>query len=202
MKKIGAIIFVLFLCVKTVFASGFPWELKKNENGIEVSVRKVEGSPILEYKASMIVETGLEKVLAFYEEGQRMPEWFYQCVESRLLEEKSPNEKILYFVIDLPWPVKNRDSVYHRVRSQDPATGAVEFVISAVPDYLPEQDGRVRTPALKGIWRFTPLPDGRTEVYYQQHSDAGGHIPAALVNKLAVSIPYNSFFNFRKLLSE
>ncbi len=57
-------------------------------------------------------------------------------------------------------------------------------------------------PYLKGLWRFTPLGDGRTEMYYQQHSEVGGHIPAWLVNKLAVNIPFNSLERFRDLLSK
>ena len=186
----------------SIFAREFPWELKKDTEGIQVHVRKVEGSPILEYNGIVIVAAGVERVVAFYENEKRMPEWFHQCIESRLLETRSPDEKILYTAIDLPWPVKDRDSVYRRVHSKDPATGGVEYKISALPELLPPQDGRIRTPMLKGLWRFTPLADSRTEIYYQQHADVGGHIPALLVNQLAVNIPFNSLKNFRKKLFE
>ncbi|MBI3306502.1 MAG: START domain-containing protein [Candidatus Omnitrophica bacterium] len=191
----------LFLFSQIVFAKEFPWELKKNEAGIEVHVRKVEGSPILEYKGRMTVDASLEQVIAFYDEN-RMTEWFHQCVESRFLEDRGPDEKVLYFVIDLPWPVKDRDLGYRRLRSVDPATGVVEYHISALPDIYPKQQGRIRMPSLKGIWRFTPLEGGKTEIYYQQHSDVGGHIPAVLVNRLAVDIPFNSLSNFRRLLTQ
>jgi hypothetical protein len=213
--------FLLSCACSNVFAAEHPWELKKDEDGIQVHVRPVEGSDILEYKGVTVVDAGLDALIAFYEKEKRMPEWFHQCVEADLLEAKTPaldsnnperlrpeldapvrsEEKVLYFVISMPWPVKDRDSVYRRIRSQDPATGAIEYKVSAVPNFYPEQKGRIRMPYLKGFWRFTPLQDGRTEVYYQQHSEVGGHIPAWLVNKLAVNIPFESLDNFRRILT-
>jgi len=184
----------------SVFAAEFPWELKKNEDGIRVDVRKVEGSSILEYKGTVIVDAGLEAVARLFEEDGRMTEWFHQCSEARLIKANTPEDKVLYFVISMPWPVKDRDLVFRRVRSKDPASRAVEYRTSSLPGVYPEQGGKVRMPYLKGLWRFTPLADGRTKIYYQQHSEVGGHIPAWLVNKLAVNIPFNSLAHFRRLL--
>ena len=100
----------------------------------------------------------------------------------------------------MPWPVTDRDVVFRRVRVNDPVTGVVRYETSAVPHDYPEQPGKVRMPFLKGLWRFTPLAKGRTEIDYQQHSEVGGHIPDWLVNKLAVNIPFNSLSHFRQLL--
>jgi hypothetical protein len=181
-------------------AAEYPWKVKKDEDGIRVSVRKVEGSSILEYKGTVVVDASPEAVVRLFEEDGRMPEWFHQCTEVRLLRANSPEDKALYFVISMPWPVKDRDLVFRRVRSRDPATGSVEYRTSSLSEVYPEQDGKVRMPYLKGLWRFTPLGDGRTEIYYQQHSEVGGHIPNWLVNKLAVNIPFNSLSRFRRLL--
>ena len=237
---------VLFFAVFSAVASSAvaaesPWELKKNADGIQVSVRKVEGSPILEYKGTVVLDVGLEAAVRLFEEDSRMTEWFHQCSEARLVKTNTPaldsnnpvrfrqeldapvrsEDKILYFVISMPWPVKDRDLVFRRVRSApgfgqteyshggtkespvrsaDPVTQTVEYRTSSLPKDYPEQKGKVRMPYLKGLWRFTPLPGGRTEMYYQQHSEVGGHIPAWLVNKLSVNIPFNSLSRFRQLL--
>jgi START domain len=204
MKKciLNGILFVVLLVAVSspTVAAEYPWEIKKDEDGIRVSVRKVEGSSILEYKGTVVVDSGPEAVVRLFEEDERMPEWFHQCSESRLIRADSLEDKVLYFVISMPWPVQDRDLVFRRVRSQDTATGAVEYRTSSLPEVYPEQDGKVRMPYLNGFWRFTPLGDGRTEIYYQQHSEVGGHIPAWLVNKLAVNIPFNSLSHFRQLL--
>jgi hypothetical protein len=203
MKKListGIFLGVLLAAASSAVAAEFPWQLKKNEDGIRAEVRKVEGSSILEYKGTVVVNADPEAAVRLFEEDRRIPEWFHQCSEARLIQAITPEEKVLYFVIAMPWPVKDRDLVFRRVRSQDPATGAVEYGTSALPEATPEQPGKVRMPYIKGLWRFTPLGDGRTEITYQQHSEVGGHIPAWLVNKLAVNIPFNSLFRFRELL--
>ena len=191
-----------FLLSPFLHAEEYPWQLKKDSDGIPVHVREVEGSPILEFKGTVVVDRPIKDVIDFYEQAERMPEWFHQCQESKLLETKSEDDKILYFSLDLPWPVKDRDAVYERVRTTDASTGVIEYHSSALPDYSPKHDGRVRMPMVKGFWRFTPLDAGRTEVYYQQHGDVGGHIPAWLVNQLAVNIPFNSLQHFRDHLTK
>ena len=193
---------LLFLFSPQLLAKEFPWQPKKNEDGIRVEVRKVESSPYLEYRGMMVLDVPLEQVIALYEDAPRMTEWFHQCIASEELEKKSPEDRILYFAIDLPWPVQDRDVVYRRVRHQDPQTGTIEYQASALGNIYKEQPDRLRMPEIKGLWRFTPLGGGRTGVYHQQHGDAGGFIPPWLVNQLAVNIPFNSLSNFRKLLTE
>ncbi len=197
MKKILVMGLAVLLSASPAQAEN-EWELKKDSKGIQVHTREVEGSPILEYKARMVVDRPLAEVVALYEDETRMPDWFHNCTASRRVEDLGPDQKILYFVIAMPWPVKDRDGVYLRARTTDPATGAVEYRVTAEPERLPPVDGLVRMPMLKGLWRLTPLDANRTEVYYQQHSDAGGHIPAMIVNQLAVSIPFHTLKNFRE----
>ena len=225
MKKFfSAVMFfgVLGAVASTVFAKEYPWELKKNEDGIQASVREVEGSSILEYKGTVTVDAGIEEALRLFEDDARTTEWFYECMEFRSLKEETPalapnvparlrqeqdaparsGVKLFYSVIHMPWPVSDRDVVYRRTRTKDPETGVVLYENAALPQAYPEQKGEVRMPHLKGSWRFTPLAGGGTEVTYQEHSEVGGHIPDWLVNKLAVNIPFNSLARFRQLLSK
>jgi hypothetical protein len=205
LEKNGKIIVIMAaafaLFAQNAAAEEHPWQLRKNQDGITVYVRPVDGSPILEYKATVNVKVPIEKAVAYYEDPTGAVRWFHQCSESRLLESRSDADKIMYMALDMPWPVSNRDAVYLRARTPGENAG-VQFAISAVTDVLPPQPDKVRMPYLKGVWRFTPLPDGGTEIYVQQHADAGGHIPAAIVNRLVVDIPFNSLKNFRKRVSE
>jgi hypothetical protein len=141
----------------------------------------------------------LAKVTALFEDEKQLPHWYYQCAQMDLVQEESPLEKVFYFVLHLPWPVAERDSVFRRVKSEDKATGAITYNFTALPERLPKHKGRIRVPYLKTIWRFTPLKDGTTEVYFQQHSDAGGSLPAFLTNALVIDVPSNSLKDFRKL---
>ncbi len=176
-----------------------PWQLKINEDGIKVYTRQVENSPILEFKGTMTLPAGRNKVVEFYENETLYPQWFYQCKEVRGLETKSDTEKILYYVMDMPWPVSDRDSVYKRVKSVEPG-GDIVFQISALPDAYPRQSGRVRVSYLKVEWRFIALPDGGTEIYFQQHCSSDGHIPAVIVNKVSVNMPFKTLQKMKSFI--
>ena len=179
----------------------YPWELKRDEGGIRVHVRKIEGSSILEYKGTVMVKAGIEKVVGLFEDDARTAEWFYECTDSRVVKTYTPDDKILYATIHMPWPVKDRDIVFRQIRSVDSDSGTVRYETSAVPRDYPDQKGKIRMPYMKGRWLFTPLAKGGTEISYQEHSEVGGHIPDWLVNRLAVNIPFNSLERFRDLLS-
>jgi hypothetical protein len=183
-----------------LYAAEYPWQLSLKEDGITVYTRKVEGSPILQFKADMILDVPLDKVVSFFENEKIIPQWFHQCTRAELLEASGPDQKVLYFVVHLPWPVTERDSVFRRVRSVDKTTGIVIYHATALPDRLPLAKGKVRVQALNSIWRFTPLEGGRTEIYFDQHSDPGGFIPPFIVNKLVVDMPLHSFRNMRKMI--
>lgn len=206
MKKVlaGMLAFCLFGTSAPAFAEEHPWVLKRDKDGIQVSVRKVAGSAFLEYKAVVTVDTSLEEVVRLYEEKEngRMPEWFHQCREVRLLEARSSEDKLYYFILWMPPPFQTRDLVYRRLRVTDPAGDVVEYKVRAMPELFPPQSGKVRMPSADGYWRLSRRGEGKTEVYYQQHSDMGGAIPPWLVNLLAVDMPYNTLVNFRRLLLE
>ena len=201
---ITGILVFLFACDYSVAAYGaeHPWQLQIKKDGISVSTRKVDGSPILEYKADVIVDAPLPKATSIFEDDTKTPLWYHNCTYAELVEGKIPDQRVSYIVLRLPWPVSERDSVFQSVRSLDPESGTVTYSQSALPTRLPERKGRIRVIYLNSVWRFTPLADGRTEIYFQQHSDPGGSIPAFLVNRLSVEIPFYSLKNLRKLILE
>lgn len=191
-----------FFYPQEAMAVEYPWQLRMNKEEIAVYTRKVEASPILEYRANVIVDEPLAKVIRFFEDVKEMPQWYYQCVQAELVQREDLDKKIFYFVLRLPWPVTERDCVFSQIKSINPDNGAVSYIISALPERLPKQKGKIRVLSLNSIWRFTPLKNGRTEIYFQQHSNPGGSIPSFLVNKLSVEIPFYSLKNLRKMIKE
>ena len=100
------------------------WQLRKNQEGIPVYVRKVVGSPILEFKANVIIDTSLPKVIAYFEKTQ-ISRWYYQCILSKFIENDGPKQEVIYLILHLPWPVAARDFVFKRTRSKDAAIGII-----------------------------------------------------------------------------
>jgi hypothetical protein len=42
---------------------------------------------------------------------------------------------------------------------------------------------------MRGRWEFTPQGDEATRIVYRQHMDAGGRLPAFILNRAAVDNP-------------
>jgi len=202
MKAIVSVLFLLSFCFSSVLkAEDSAWQLRNNsQEGIPVYTRKIDGSPILEYKANVVIDAPISKAIALFEDEKQIRRWYYQCVRSELVENEGPKNEIIYLILHLPWPVASRDFVFRRTKSVDP-DGTISYVLTALPDRLPAVKGMVRVKSIKSIWRFKSLPQNKTEIYFQQHTDPAGSVPVTLVNQLAVETPFYSLENFRKLIA-
>ena len=120
-KKLKFIIlmFLVLAFTSPLYAAEYPWQLKKKAEGISVYTRKVEGSPILEFKATVTVDAPLAKIIPLFEDVKGLTSWYYQCTHSELVKNEGPQDKILYLVLHFPWPVTERDSVFMRSKSTD-----------------------------------------------------------------------------------
>ena len=200
MRSIRFIFAALLLLPETAAAKEFSWQLQRDSEDIQVFTRPVEGSPLLEFKAVTVVDAPLEEAAALYENAGRMTEWFHRCKEARVLEQ-SPEADVIYFAADLPWPLSDRDGVYRRVKAAK-ADGSVEYRMHSERGAYPLQKGRVRVTYLDAAWHLIPLPDGRTRIEYRMHTAAGGFIPAPLVNRFSVSLPFKTLKKFRAALEK
>jgi hypothetical protein len=178
------------------------WKLQKDLEGIQVFTREVENSPILELRGEIEVDADIERTIRLYEQTERRTEWFHRSKEAKLLKSVSASEKHIYFAADLPWPLSDRDGIYRRVKAVDSVTQSVVYTLYAEVDTYPKRKDRVRVNYLDGEWRFTPRPGGRTAISYRMHTEAGGYIPAGVVNRFTVSLPFRTLLNFRRLLQK
>jgi hypothetical protein len=198
---VGLLVVLSFLFMPASQADETPWQFRFKKDDISVYTRKLP-SLLLEFKSDVIVSVPLAQVVAFYEDEKRTSEWYFQCTHMELIKDEGPLKKVFYFVMHPPWPVSERDAVFLRVKSVDPATGAVTYHLTALPEAYPLQEGKVRVPYLELVWRFTPVGKERTEVYFQQHGEAGGYIPSFIANALVVDTPLKTLQSFRTLVEK
>jgi hypothetical protein len=199
--------FLLMLLLCNCFFSGLlyaddnsSWQLKKTEKNIPVYTRKVEGSPILEFKSHAIINTPMEKAIALFEDEKKIALWYFECTSSKLLEHENANNSVIYLVMRPPWPVAPRDFIFRRTRTDHP-DGTVSFSLTALPDRLPQVKGMIRVNSIQSVWTFKPLSKDKTELFFQQHTEPGGSIPPSLINKIETQTPVNSLESFRKILT-
>ncbi len=194
--SVAALIAVGLLTGKAVFAQK-AWSLAKDADGIQVYVRDVADSPLREFRGEVQVKAKLEQVVQALREANAFRKWMPDVITSDLLK-SSDTEQFHYIENKAPWPVSNRDGVYHFSYSR-PADGSVVVRVEAVPNYLPARDGRVRIPKAEGQWRVVPNTDG-VSVSYQMHASPGGSIPNWLANQTVVDTPFGTLKALRRHL--
>jgi len=179
------------------------WKLRKNRKGIQVYTRSVPGSKFKEFKATTELEASMTSILALMEDIPSYQKWFPRLRESKLLKMISSREMILYQVMDIPFPARDRDSVFRVLVTRDARTGSVTFNLSSAWDYVPERSGVVRVKIISGSWTFvTDRNKGTVTVVYQMHSEPGGSLTPLLTNAAVVKRPFTVLMNMREMLKE
>jgi hypothetical protein len=166
----------------------FSWDKAVDKNGIAVFTRSVEGSSLKEFKAETSIAASPATLVSVLLDAESMKQWWPDCVEAKLLQRNGITDWKVYFVMKVPFPLNNRDTINKFELSEDP-TGNVKIKISSMPSDLPENEGLVRIPELKGQWTFTKKGE-LTDVVYQLHANPGGSIPAFVANSTVTDSPY------------
>ena len=153
------------------------WELKKDDDGIQVLTRAVDGSRFKAVRATMTVTTDLSALVALVRDTDACAEWAHLCKSAAEHEVVSETELYVYTHNDLPWPVSDRDALAYVIWAKDPATGAVTMTARAVGESdLGKRRGIVRLTDALTSWTFRPV-EGGIRVISDAHVDPGGPLP-------------------------
>lgn len=177
------------------------WRLEKDQDGIQVYTRAVQGVEHRAVKAIMIVEVGPAELVALVRDTAACPEWAQFCKSSHEHEVLSETELYVYTLNEMPWPIKDRDAISHVLWTQDAHTGAVAMHAAAVTGVIDESDDALRLIDAETSWTFIPQADGRTTVISEAHVDPGGPLPSWITNRLLVDAPFDTLAQMRELVS-
>jgi hypothetical protein len=182
----------------TAVAQG-KWELKKNENGIEVYTRKAAKGSIKELRVVCELEATKAQLISVLQDINNYNAWVYSNKKSTILKTINPETIIYYTQSHLPWPIKDRDLVVEL--NIMPSAEVLSIQAKSLPDYLPKENNYIRVPYSLAQWKVTTAaPGDRVKVDYTFSIDPGGSIPSWLVNATLTIGPYNSFIKLREVL--
>jgi hypothetical protein len=168
------------------------WTPKKDDSGIQMFTRPVEGWTIHEIRGVTRVKARLSSVAAIIHDVGMALELNDMVTESRVVDRQGETRYRTYAAMDMPWPVEDRDMVNQRAITQDPKTLAVKFEDVAIEDGVPRREGYERMVRSRQTWTLTPTPDGAVEVELRVLADPAGPIPSSVVNALSISAPFNT----------
>ena len=192
-KAIALILVSLCLCAANfVYADG-EWQLRKDEDNIQVYTRDVAGSPFDAVRTTTVSQdVRLASFAALILDAEACPNWAAQCEESYIFERLKETEVYVYTHSNMPFPAKDRDMLTHAVWSQDASSHTLRVDSEATNGILDEFDDRLRLKQLTLSWEFKPLDSGAVEITNETHVDPGSILPGWLTNMLLVDIPFET----------
>jgi|GEM_PF-2203035 len=164
------------------------WQLASNQHGVQVYTQSVAGQDLKNFRAIMTVNAPMQQVVATLMNGDQMPEWFYNVLESKPIEVPLAGS-YRYLWIKSPWPATDRDAVVKVSLSQDPKTLQLSVFATAAPSLIPLHPDRVRIPRMQSGWTITPLGKSRTQIQLDGNADPGGRIPVVVANIVVSMMP-------------
>lgn len=174
--------------------------LKKNAEGIKVYLCETEDSAFKTIKVEFEANTSLSEYAAGLLDVSTYKYWQYNIIEPTILKRINEKELIYYCEVDTPWPISNRDLIFHLKMDQDSVTKTLVITLTQLPGYIPEKEGIVRIPKAESILTVTPISETRVSVKYVLQVDPGGEVPAFLANMFAAQTPYQTYKNYRNRL--
>ncbi|MEE2904264.1 MAG: START domain-containing protein [Myxococcota bacterium] len=181
-------------------AAAQSWEPVDDKDGVQLWQRTVSGSPFIAFRGQMVMKTSIKKLVAIMYDQENKLAWMHDCVANDVLEEKGLGNHIIYnrTAVNVMF-VSDRDVVVETVFKFDDQQRQITIDATSVqhPD-RPTISGVVRMPKVKLRWQFRVVADSLTEVTYEVEADPGGWLPAWLVNRVSIYIPYHSLVNLEK----
>ena len=146
------------------------WELKKDQDSIKVYIRDVDDNT-KEYLAETIINSDIDNIFKTITDFDNSYRWMYKLNSSKILE-KSDTLMYVYFVVDMNWPLKNRDLISDAVITQN--ENKIRIVMNSYPDYMPEKEKLIRIKQSRSIWNLEKIDDEYTKVALQSYAVVEG----------------------------
>ncbi|MES2809965.1 MAG: START domain-containing protein [Bacteroidota bacterium] len=192
-------LFIFFLLIAATAQAQLKgdWELQQSTDGIRIYTADIANSKIKGIKVECQLNATLSQVTAALMDIHNSEEWLYHTAGNYLIKQVSSSELYYYSLIEMPWPVSNRDFIAHLKVTQDPVTKVVTMDAPCIPDMIPVKPKIVRITNSKGKWVITPVGDDKVKILYTLHADPGGDVPSWLANLFITQGPSQSFKKFK-----
>ncbi|MCG9773870.1 hypothetical protein L1D49_11325, partial [Vibrio diabolicus] len=106
--RIGALLLATFISTGTTAKANEYWQFDSDDNGITIYSRE-HTDGLVEIRARMFTPTSYGAFLTLLEDSDNIPNWIDNASHSRVLNQISATENIVYTRFTAPWPAKNRD---------------------------------------------------------------------------------------------
>ncbi|NOQ75585.1 MAG: hypothetical protein GQ574_26480 [Crocinitomix sp.] len=184
--------FILFLTVSMSYngiAENGSWVLEKDESGIKVYTRTIEGESIREFKALTTITASRKSIAQIIVNINDYANWYPDISEAEIIKKVGPGEYYVYNVLDLPWPATDRDGVSKMTIVKSEGTTIIKM--HSVDGVKAENDDYVRITKSYGFWKLKTI-GAKTSVHFQYFASPGGSLPDWIINMFIVDNPFQT----------
>ena len=202
MKKKFAVLFLIILLGGiSVFSSNSSWKLAINKAGIKIYTRPVEGFPLEEFRGITEINTDLATIERVLRDVSSQPKWMADCMHAKVLKTFNTDHVVCYNVIDLPWPLDNRDLLINTqfVKSADGKELAVNMTVYS-EDIIPVSKKYVRIRQFRAVCRVKELSENKCFVEYINRVNPMAPLPDSLANSFAKDNPFNTLRGMKRMV--
>jgi hypothetical protein len=177
--------------------TGEGWEKIREEDGIVVHKKEVEGSPLVAFRGAGVVDAPISKVVFVLIDLSRTKEWVERVVDAKIVRQISESEYVTYTHLGAPIIVSDREFVSRATISVGPGR-MVRFTMNATEDPDVPHGKYVRGELINSSWEVRPLDATHTHVAAEIHADPKGALPKMIVNFLQTSWAYKTITALRR----
>jgi hypothetical protein len=167
------------------------WQKVSDQDGIIVYEKDLEGSETISLRGEAVIDAALADVAAVMKDNTQAAEWVPFVASRRVLEAISPDERIEYTHVRMPWPIVDRYFI-NRGRQEPLPGGALRLFVQSVATPNPAwlEDDKVLGDLHYSEFLLFPLDGGRrTRLTLEVNTDPRGMLPKWLVNMAQRSWP-------------
>ncbi|WP_248131832.1 START domain-containing protein [Acinetobacter radioresistens] len=189
-KTIFNVCLMLLSLLITQSTSAEQARLKINKQNIKVWTYQMSRNPAASYKAETVFNVPLEQAVALIMDVERAQQWVpYMGKISILNRDDQAGEFLLHVVMDLPFPLKDRDLIIQSKITRE-RNGTVNIRNRGMADSRFSQPDYIRLQDYQGDWTFQRLGANKVKVTTMGYVNPEGSLPISFMNMFVEQQPY------------
>ena len=177
-----------------------PWQLQYAKDKIKLYHRALKSSDYLQTKAEVMVAFSAKKLLEHFPINGECWEWQSRCKKSKKVKDLSGSDRLVYTVINMPWPISDRDFVFHSTIHFDADSKTTTLILKPYKEQYPE------TKYVRGEanirYEIRELTENTSHLTIVMHTDFKGRISANAINSKLISELNGNIKRLLRLLNE
>ena len=204
----SALLFSFIFLFLNVSAQDKDCKVKKLDNGsiiVQYCISKLYdelGNKYIQIEDSTttVAHIDLKKCISLMKDVQKH-KLFTGDAKSKIVRSISPNEWIIYYYTDNPWPIKNSDCVSRMTFTENKEEKTATFTLVATPSEY-EKGNVNRMTHFNVVYTFKDLENGKVKITMIGKSSPPVKVPMWLIKSAFPSAPANAIRKLVELVKE